>query len=96
MHEDTPKLNLVAIEEEFIQGQQRIRSKHMTKPKYFRHYKGKHYRLITDEAEMEMTGGKVVVYESIGTGNIYVRPYNDFYGKVVNNSEEFNRFEPLT
>lgn len=63
--------------------------------KLFRHYKGKHYRLITDKAVMPAIGEAAVVYQSISTGEFHVTGYNDFYGIVINNGEEVDRFAEL-
>jgi hypothetical protein len=66
----------------------------LSNDKIFRHYKGGYYRLITDQANMELTGGKVVVYRNM-EGKIFVRPWEDFYGMVVDNGEDKRRFEEL-
>lgn len=62
---------------------------------YFRHFKGKVYRLVSIAKGSE-TLGKLVVYQAMyDDGDIWVRPYEDFFGKVVRDGIEQDRFSPI-
>lgn len=60
--------------------------------KYYRHFKGGKYKFIavaTDSTNLQ----KLVVYQALdGEGLVWVRPYDEFFGKVVRDGVEYQRF----
>lgn len=46
----------------------------------YKHYKGDLYEFL-NIGIMENDGSKVVVYKSINSGIVYVRPFKEFYQK---------------
>ncbi|NUU96857.1 hypothetical protein XO11_00550 [Marinitoga sp. 1138] len=48
----------------------------------YKHYKGNLYELITDNAKLEKTDERMVIYKSLITGQIWIRPYDEFFGFV--------------
>lgn len=49
---------------------------------YYRHFKGKVYRLVSVAKDSD-TLDKIVVYQAMyENGDIWVRPYDEFFGKV--------------
>lgn len=58
----------------------------------YKHFKGDHYKVIGIASHSE-TLEKMVVYKATyGNGDLWVRPYNLFCGKVVREGKEFDRF----
>lgn len=47
----------------------------------YRHYKGGFYR-FQFEARMEADQQRVIVYQAMATGDVWVRPREDFFGTV--------------
>jgi hypothetical protein len=59
---------------------------------YYRHFKGKVYRLFSVAKDSE-TLDKIVVYQAMyDDGDIWVRPYDDFFGKVDRDGMVRDRF----
>jgi hypothetical protein len=48
----------------------------------YRHYKGGLYEFLTAATDEE-TGDKVVVYQSVDTGKVWVRKFDVFYERVL-------------
>lgn len=67
----------------------------MTNLRIFKHWKGKHY-LLLHEGIYESTGQPIVVYQSVATGDIFVRESKDFYSMMVDNGVDKPKFEELT
>lgn len=65
-------------------------------PKY-RHWKGKTYELLTEDALDADNLDHLVIYRACyGRRIIWVRKKSDFFGKVVNrHNEEMERFERI-
>ena len=62
---------------------------------YYRHFKGKVYRLVSI-AKASETLEKIVVYQAMyDNGDIWVRPFEDFFGKVVRDGIVQDRFSPI-
>jgi len=63
---------------------------------YYKHFKGGKYELLyiaTDSETME----KVVVYKALyGKNDVWVRPYEMFFGTVDRDGVMVNRFERIT
>lgn len=61
------------------------------------HYKdGATYKVITDQALLENTKERAVVYQSELTGQIWVRSFADFHAMVEDSNGKFvRRFWPL-
>lgn len=58
----------------------------------YKHFKGNSYKVI-GVANHSETLEKMVVYKALyGNGDLWVRPYNLFCGKVVRDGKEFDRF----
>ncbi len=68
----------------------------MTKERYFKHFRGGKYKLIGFGKDSE-TLEDVVIYQALyGANQIWVRPYNIFFSKVMNeNGNEVKRFTEL-
>lgn len=67
------------------------------KDRYFEHFKGGKYKLIDFGKDSE-TLEEVVIYKALyGTGQIWVRPYEIFFSKVVlPDGTEVDRFKEIT
>ena len=64
--------------------------------KYFRHFKGGIYRLI-DIAKDSETKNLVVVYQAMyGDGDIWIRPYDNFFGTVERDGIILDRFKLIS
>lgn len=73
-----------------------IRKRNDMEEKYYRHFKGGHYKLLHIAQDTE-TLKKVVVYQALyGEGKIWVRDYDMFFSTVLVNGEEMPRFAPMT
>lgn len=69
----------------------------LNKTRYFQHFRGREYKLICFGKDSE-TMEDVVVYQALyGIGQIWVRPYDIFFGKVTDeNGNEVERFKELS
>lgn len=66
-----------------------------TMAEYYRHFKGKVYRLVSIAKDSE-TLDKVVVYQAMyENGDTWVRPYDEFFGKVDRDGMVRDRFTPI-
>lgn len=64
--------------------------------RYYRHFKGGKYRLLAIGRDSE-TLAPVVVYQALyGDGDVWVRPYEMFFGKVVRDGAEIDRFREIS
>ena len=62
---------------------------------YYRHFKGKVYRLVSVAKDSE-NENKIVVYQAMyENGDIWVRPYYEFFGKVDCDGRVRDRFTPI-
>ena len=62
---------------------------------YYRHFKGKVYRLFSVAKDSE-TLDKIVVYQAMyDDGDIWVRPYDEFFGKVDRDGMVRDRFTKI-
>lgn len=62
---------------------------------YYRHFKGKVYRLLSVAKDSE-TLDKIVVYQAMyDDGDIWVRPYDEFFGKVDRDGMVPDRFTKI-
>ena len=62
---------------------------------YYRHFKGKVYRLVSVAKDSE-TLDKIVVYQAMyDDGDIWVRPYDEFFGKVDRDGMVRDRFTKI-
>jgi hypothetical protein len=62
---------------------------------YYRHFKGKVYRLVSIAKDSE-TENKIVVYQAMyENGDIWVRPFDEFFGKVDRDGMVRDRFTPI-
>ncbi|MBP5487430.1 MAG: DUF1653 domain-containing protein [Bacteroidales bacterium] len=62
---------------------------------YYRHFKGKVYRLLSVAKDSE-TLDKIVVYQAMyDDGDIWVRPYDEFFGKVDRDGMVRDRFTKI-
>jgi len=61
----------------------------------YRHYKGGRYEVVTLATYSE-TYEPMVVYRSLDTGNVFVRPSERFFGMVTVDSGEVRRFQRET
>ena len=61
---------------------------------YYRHFKGKVYRLVGIAKDSETdTENKIVVYQAMyDDGDLWVRPYDEFFGKVDRDGMVRDRF----
>lgn len=57
----------------------------------YEHYKGGLYRVLAEVAHHTETGEEVVVYMSVDTGLIWVRPTKVFYGHFTTKEGEVVR-----
>jgi hypothetical protein len=62
------------------------------KNRVYKHFKGGLY-LVVDVAKHSETGEKMVVYRSLKTGELWVRPIEMFLGYKEINGEKVRRFE---
>ncbi len=68
----------------------------MEKIRYFQHFKGGTYKLLTIAKDSE-TLENVVVYQAIyGNHEVWVRPEQMFFGTVNKNGTKIPRFRELT
>ena len=64
--------------------------------KYYRHFKGGKYKLLSIAQDSESLE-KVVVYQALyGEKLVWVRPYDMFFGTVMLNGVETPRFKEIT
>jgi hypothetical protein len=64
----------------------------VVKNRVYKHFKGGLY-LVIDVAKHSETGEKMVVYRSLKTGELWVRPIEMFLGYKEINGEKVRRFE---
>ena len=71
-----------------------IRERGLPKARYFEHFKGGKYKLVDFGKDSE-TLEEVVIYQALyGIGQIWVRPYSIFFGKVtLPDGSEVDRFK---
>ena len=63
---------------------------------YYRHFKGKVYRLVSVAKDSD-TLDKIVVYQAMyGDRQMWVRPADMFFGKVERDGKTFDRFTELS
>lgn len=64
----------------------------------YQHYKtGGIYEVITEDAIIEATLERAVVYKSVKSGEVWVRPYGEFHGYLKNDNGEIRkRFSPTS
>ena len=55
----------------------------------YRHFKGKHYRVMAVGVHTE-TGEEMVIYIPVGGGQVYVRPYT-MWMEIVDGKPRFER-----
>ncbi|MCQ2143299.1 MAG: DUF1653 domain-containing protein [Bacteroidales bacterium] len=68
----------------------------ITDVKYYRHFKGGKYKFLAIAKETE-TLAPVVVYQALyGERLVWVRPYDMFFGKVVRDGVEYDRFTEIS
>lgn len=68
----------------------------MEKERYFRHFKGGVYRMVTEALDSETTE-KVVVYQALyGEKKYWVRPYGMFFEDVTRDGKTFPRFTEIS
>lgn len=74
-----------------------IRERNLTKYRTFQHFRGGKYRLIGFGKDSE-TLKEVVIYQALFGGNqIWVCPYNLFFGKVIDkNGDMVDRFKEIS
>ena len=66
-----------------------------TMAEYYRHFKGKVYRLVSVAKDSD-TLDKIVVYQAMyENGDIWVRPYDEFFGKVDRDGMVRDRFTKI-
>lgn len=66
-----------------------------TMAEYYRHFKGKVYRLVSVAKDSD-TLDKIVVYQAMyDDGDIWVRPYDEFFGKVDRDGMVRDRFTKI-
>ena len=73
-----------------------LKERNQNKVRYFEHFKGGKYKLIGFGKDAE-TQGDVVIYQSLyGAGQIWVRPYDIFFGTVNGpEGEEVARYREI-
>ena len=73
-----------------------LRERNMTKERYFKHFRGGKYKLIGFGKDSE-TQEDVVIYQALyGAGQIWVRPYNIFFSKAIDEDGiEVDRFKEI-
>lgn len=59
------------------------------------HYKGGIYEVISDNATHSETEENLVVYKSVATGRVWVRPAEMFFGDVVVDGKQVPRFKEV-
>lgn len=64
--------------------------------KYYRHFKGNIYRLVGIAKDSETLEKKVVYQAMYGDGELWVRPYDMFFGKVERDGKVMDRFSPIS
>jgi hypothetical protein len=63
-----------------------------TRTRYFRHFKGGHYRFVHTAFDSE-TQERMVVYQALyGERAYWVRPEKMFFEKITRDRKTFNRF----
>lgn len=63
--------------------------------RYFRHFKGNEYRLCNIAKDSE-SQGRMVVYQALyGNHDLWVRPENMFFERIVRDGKEFPRFAEI-
>lgn len=74
-----------------------LSERRLTKARYFEHFKGGKYKLIGFGKDSE-TLEDVVIYQALyGIGQIWVRPYDIFFSKVMlPDGTEVERFKEIT
>jgi hypothetical protein len=61
--------------------------------KLYRHFRNRHiYLVIHDNVLHTETKERLVLYKDLGSGEMYVRPYDSFFGPAPNDSK-IKRFE---
>ena len=64
----------------------------MTPPRYFRHFKGKYYKLLYYAHDCE-TDDRLVVYKALyGDGKVWVRPEKNFFEEIERDGKKMPRF----
>jgi hypothetical protein len=64
--------------------------------KYYRHFKGNIYKLVGIAKDSE-TLKEMVVYQAMyGEGQLWIRPKEEFFGKVERDGMEMNRFKEIS
>lgn len=60
----------------------------------YRHYKGGYYKVL-HIAKHTSTGNEYVVYKSLKSGEVFIRPYFEFFGRIDRKGEFYkcHRFE---
>ncbi|MEK4711153.1 DUF1653 domain-containing protein [Bacillus sp. FSL R10-2780] len=61
----------------------------------YRHYKGGLYRTLSEVACHSETGEEMVVYMSVETGKVWVRPSKMFHESVIDDGSIVPRFRDL-
>ena len=64
--------------------------------KYYRHFKGNIYRLVGIAKDSESLEKRVVYQAMYGDGDLWVRPYDMFFGKVERDGRVMDRFSPIS
>ena len=68
----------------------------MTKERYFQHFRGGKYKLIGFGQDSETLEDVVIYQELYGMQKYWVRPYNIFFSKVMDeNGNEVDRFKEI-
>jgi hypothetical protein len=93
--------DVIAAGSEYPSAQEKVWKKmlserNMTKERYFKHFRGGMYKLIGFGKDSE-TQEDVVIYQALyGAGQIWVRPYNIFFSKAIDeNGNEVDRFTEI-
>ena len=60
---------------------------------YYKHYKTSCFYKILHHATHSESQEQLVVYQSVDNGKVWVRPHDMFFGKVIMNGVEVNRFQ---
>ena len=63
---------------------------------YYRHFKGNIYRLVGIAKDSETLEKRVVYQAMYGDGELWVRPYDMFFGKVERDGKVMDRFSPIS
>ena len=64
--------------------------------KYYRHFKGNIYRLVGIAKDSETLEKRIVYQAMYGDGELWVRPYDMFFGKVERDGKVMDRFSPIS